>query len=259
MSRALAFPCPGSGSASARLASYNASYNASYDAFSPASFREGSIERRCLTGHGRPIAAAGGRALLLCLLFFLFKEKFAALNCRVRAEPQLPSSSALASFNLPLPQPQSNRAAWGGGCRGCGPARCRNTSSPFWRSKTPSGRFRSAASRAGADCPLLVIPTAALRGIRSPRAPRCPPAPTAGPAGRPVPTRRRTKQSGCSVPFRSCCPGGAAAPSRAFIAAGCPLGRSAGLRLAPLHSSFLLLFPSLPAGTAPLKRPPTTG
>lgn len=106
----MAFPCPGSGSASARLASYNASYDAS----SPASFREGSIERRCLTGQGRPIAAAGGRALLLCLLFFLFKEKFAALNCRVRAEPQLPSSSALASFNLPLPQPQSNRAAWGG-------------------------------------------------------------------------------------------------------------------------------------------------
>lgn len=134
MSRALAFPCPGSGSASARLASYNASYNAS----SPASFREGSIERRCLTGQGRPIAAAGGRALLLCLLFFLFKEIFAALNCRVRAEPQLPSSSALASFNLPLPQPQSNRAAWGG-LPGLRPGPVPEHIEPFLEEQNPVG------------------------------------------------------------------------------------------------------------------------
>lgn len=130
----MAFPCPGSGSASARLASYNASYDAS----SPASFREGSIERRCLTGHGRPIAAAGGRALLLCLLFFLFKEIFAALNCRVRAEPQLPSSSALASFNLPLPQPQSNRAAWGG-LPGLRPGPVPEHIEPFLEEQNPVG------------------------------------------------------------------------------------------------------------------------
>lgn len=190
------------------------------------------------------------------------------LNCWMRAEPQLPSSSALASFNLLLPKPRSNRAARGGWAARAAPRRFAVTHRAlFGEAKSRGmGEIRSRAQPHERAPIALSWSAITLHGSAQPvpSSARHHPLPAPQPCSlrdalSQTPGQRHVKQSRCSVRFCRPCSGGATALSKAFIAAGCPSGCSAGPCLALLHPSFLPPFPFLLVGTAPSKQSPTKG